>query len=234
MPKKTCVTCGVEFDALGKAKTCSVECSKAATLEYRRKWRRQPKVKTAEREYARERNRRPEVKEASRKWHRERYKRPERKKYERERKRSNEYKKYMREYSLRPNRAKYIREYNQSVKDQSLAFARGLLAGKYPELIPADHKPCLLYTATCRETGRVLYIGITHNWERRQYEHAATHKGALWLPSADISIDVYPNRRLAVAAETVAIKEHTPSFNTLHNNTVVRQSARGRQREQIA
>lgn len=289
MPKKICTVCAVEFNAVGKAKTCSVECSRAAFLEYRRKWRRQPKAKAVEREYAREYRQRPEVKDANREHDRKRRERPEHKEYERERKQKSEYKDYMREYGRRPKRKEYMREYMQRpevketirqsapyrsperkaqkrlydqrpdakaskiarrqtpeyrekaaeryqrpdvkkrqrnylrgyralAKMEAMVFARELLAGKYPDLIPADHEPCLLYTATCRETGQILYIGITEDWDSRQKQHAATHKGALWLPAAEINIDVYPSRTLAMAAEMLAIKEHGPVFNVIHND----------------
>lgn len=174
--------------------------------EYMREYDRRPKRNEYKRNYLRDYGRRPEVKEVAR----ERRERPDVKEQKRAYDRSPEARKSKRARS---------RKYYARTKSETLIFAREMLTGKYPDLISTEHEPCLLYTAICRETGQVLYIGITDDWERRQKQHAISHKGAQWLPAAEITIDVYPSRTLAMAAEMVAIKEHRPPFNERHNGT---------------
>jgi hypothetical protein len=197
---------------------------------YMREYQHRPKRKQYMRIYIRDYGRRPEAKEASRK-RRERpevkeqrrayAQRPEARASKIARAQTPEYKakaaeRYQR-VEVKTKQRDHLRKTRALDKLKALEFARELLAGKYPDLIPANHKPCLLYTAACRETGRILYIGITKNWEARQTQHAATHKGAAWLPAAEVTIDVYPSRTLARAAEMVAIMEHRPVFNVVHN-----------------
>lgn len=62
---------------------------------------------------------------------------------------------------------------------------------------------------------RLLYIGCTLNFERRQAEHR------WYRPWADRiarwEVEQYPNQRDALAAEEAAITAESPEFNAMYN-----------------
>jgi hypothetical protein len=48
---KVCVVCGVEFDALGRAKTCGEDCGRANKNARKKAYRQTPGYKTIQKEY---------------------------------------------------------------------------------------------------------------------------------------------------------------------------------------
>ncbi len=67
-----CSICNKEFDRLGNAKTCGLQCSNLRQSERYRKRRKDPEYREHKREYQREYQQRPEVKERHRECERKR------------------------------------------------------------------------------------------------------------------------------------------------------------------
>jgi len=64
--------------------------------------------------------------------------------------------------------------------------------------------------------GVLLYVGITSDPDRRFAQHAA---GKHWWPQVvSKSVEWYPNRGAAEAAEEAAIQAKNPKFNVVHCN----------------
>lgn len=64
--------------------------------------------------------------------------------------------------------------------------------------------------------GRLLYIGITDNPRRRWVQHAAKQADAWWPDVARKSIEWFPSRGAAEAAEVRAIEREGPPYNSRH------------------
>lgn len=62
--------------------------------------------------------------------------------------------------------------------------------------------------------GILLYVGITSRGTRRQSEH---QDKAWWPYVARQTVEHFPSRESAMAAEAAAIRAHQPPFNTQHN-----------------
>jgi predicted GIY-YIG superfamily endonuclease len=63
--------------------------------------------------------------------------------------------------------------------------------------------------------GTLLYVGIAENPERRRKEHASNKP---WWPQvAEQSVEWFPTRGLALAAEANAIRAERPLYNLQHN-----------------
>ena len=63
--------------------------------------------------------------------------------------------------------------------------------------------------------GRLLYIGVTAQPEKRWRQHAG--EKIWWDDVADIRMERYPDRACALLAEQAAIIEEKPRYNRLHN-----------------
>lgn len=60
--------------------------------------------------------------------------------------------------------------------------------------------------------GRLLYVGVAYDPAARWVQHQAS--GAVWVPyAASCSVEWFPSRSLALAAERRAIWEERPIFN---------------------
>jgi hypothetical protein len=70
----------------------------------------------------------------------------------------------------------------------------------------------ILYRAFDRD-GRLLYVGITKDFHLRQNHHKL-HR--MWAQEAIWTLESYPSRELALAAEAVAIRSEHPLFNVQH------------------
>lgn len=79
---------------------------------------------------------------------------------------------------------------------------------------PITPIPTALYR--CRDQfGTLLYVGITENLERRWKDHA---KDKPWWPKVQTrSIEWFPTRDHALAAEADAIRAEHPRYNVNHN-----------------
>ncbi|MEU1663602.1 GIY-YIG nuclease family protein [Streptomyces sparsogenes] len=81
---------------------------------------------------------------------------------------------------------------------------------------PRTPVPTALYRLR-NQDGELLYVGITDNPERRWKDHA---KDKTWWPEvASRSIEWFPNRGHALAAEGKAIRSERPRHNIQHNGT---------------
>jgi excinuclease UvrABC nuclease subunit len=61
--------------------------------------------------------------------------------------------------------------------------------------------------------GRLLYVGISLSALKRLSQH---RKAAHWFASiANVTIETFPSRQKAVAAENLAIKTENPKWNTM-------------------
>ena len=104
---KTCIICGKSFDARGKAKCCSPECSEENKREYQKKW-----------------------KEENREYHREYHKKwyDENREYKREydKKRYNENREYLLEYQKKwkEENREYKREYMKKWREENPEYKR--------------------------------------------------------------------------------------------------------------
>lgn len=64
--------------------------------------------------------------------------------------------------------------------------------------------------------GRLLYVGISGDPERRWSEHAADKP---WRPEVvESTVEWFDNGRLALAAEATAIRAEKPVHNVVHNS----------------
>lgn len=70
---------------------------------------------------------------------------------------------------------------------------------------------CYLYRYY-NDQGRLIYVGISIDPERRMKEHRGMHRQI-----ADVSIEAFPDRRSALAAELEAIRTEWPLYND-HGN----------------
>lgn len=67
-------------------------------------------------------------------------------------------------------------------------------------------------------SGRLLYVGMTGNLEQRLHHHSFN---APWYGRvARTTVETYPDRAAAIAAEKHAIQTEQPELNTTHNATV--------------
>jgi predicted GIY-YIG superfamily endonuclease len=72
-----------------------------------------------------------------------------------------------------------------------------------------------VYRAYAKD-GRLLYVGCTDTFERRVMQHAS--QGSLWIHMAEsFSIEYYPTRKAALAAEAEAIRSEWPLYNIDHS-----------------
>ncbi|MFE7899204.1 GIY-YIG nuclease family protein [Streptomyces sp. NPDC057424] len=62
----------------------------------------------------------------------------------------------------------------------------------------------------------LLYVGITDNLERRYKDHAKDKPW--WTEVAARSVEWFPTRNHAVAAEAIAIRAEQPRYNVHHNS----------------
>jgi hypothetical protein len=65
------------------------------------------------------------------------------------------------------------------------------------------------------EEGCLLYVGISHSAVVRAQAH---RKSAWWIDAAEMKIENFPTRELALEAERRAIKTEKPRFNKVHND----------------
>lgn len=72
----------------------------------------------------------------------------------------------------------------------------------------------LLYRFFDRD-GKLLYIGITHNIERRTAQHRSDKPWAALIHRT--TVDVYLSRKAAFSAERRAIRRERPRYNVVHN-----------------
>ena len=77
-------------------------------------------------------------------------------------------------------------------------------------------KRTALYRLYAKETGKLLYVGITTNPNTRFKEHAADKPWWTDVDQPNTKIVWYRNRRLAMSAEEKAIKTEGPVFNVVH------------------
>jgi excinuclease UvrABC nuclease subunit len=59
--------------------------------------------------------------------------------------------------------------------------------------------------------GTLLYVGIAKDHARRQYSHS--RESAWWPRISRVETTIYPDRKTAFDAETVAIRTEHPEFN---------------------
>jgi predicted GIY-YIG superfamily endonuclease len=59
--------------------------------------------------------------------------------------------------------------------------------------------------------GRLLYVGITSDWDRRRSQHAADK--AWWPRVSQIALAELPSRAHALNAERIAIRTEHPAYN---------------------
>lgn len=71
---------------------------------------------------------------------------------------------------------------------------------------------------------QLLYIGIADHWPRRINDHA--HDKPWWPEVATTTVEHFPNRETAVAAETQAIRTEHPRHNVTHNTKPPRRPAK--------
>ncbi len=70
-------------------------------------------------------------------------------------------------------------------------------------------------------SGRLLYIGITFDWDVRESQHAQTKD---WWPAVEeVEFMTYETRALAASAEREAIIEELPLHNVEHHPAYVQQ-----------
>src|SRR5690554_1450800 len=74
---------------------------------------------------------------------------------------------------------------------------------------------------------RLLYVGITNNFGAR-FSHHSNLK-AWWEDVARSSMEHFPNRKAALAAERAAIVAERPRFNIVHNPARPRKPERARE-----
>lgn len=60
-------------------------------------------------------------------------------------------------------------------------------------------------------TGRLLYVGITSDWNRRRSQHAADKEW--WTRVSQIALAELPSRKDALNAERIAIRTERPAYN---------------------
>jgi predicted GIY-YIG superfamily endonuclease len=77
-------------------------------------------------------------------------------------------------------------------------------------------KRTALYRLYAKETGKLLYVGITTNPNTRFKEHAADKPWWTDVDQPNTQIAWYKNRRQAMVAEEKAIKSEGPVFNVVH------------------
>ena len=63
--------------------------------------------------------------------------------------------------------------------------------------------------------GKLLYVGMSGNWMRRQIGHRS-HSDWFGLV-ATMKVEYLPNRKAALKAEAAAIKSEMPAYNSSHN-----------------
>lgn len=82
--------------------------------------------------------------------------------------------------------------------------------------VPADHTSVYLYYD---KRGVLLYVGITKRNIARNDEHSVKE----WWPFvAEQKIEHHPSREVALARETMLIREHRPPFNRQQNPDYLR------------
>jgi hypothetical protein len=62
--------------------------------------------------------------------------------------------------------------------------------------------------------GRLLYVGITHDFTKRRREHRA--RSAWWPQVARVSTVIYPLRNQALVAERIAVRTELPVYNVVY------------------
>lgn len=77
------------------------------------------------------------------------------------------------------------------------------------------HEPHVLYRAF-GSNGRLIYVGITHDWIKRLYAH---WKATWWWSNevAAVTTTPCPNYEVARVAEAEAIRSERPARNVQHN-----------------
>jgi predicted GIY-YIG superfamily endonuclease len=96
--------------------------------------------------------------------------------------------------------------------------------------VSADQVPTALYRLFGDGDSRV-YIGIAKNFGKRWQEHARSQP---WWPEVRRqTIDWYPDRDTAEAAEEAAIKAEHPKYNLMHNRGVAAKSPRAREDDRL-
>lgn len=76
-------------------------------------------------------------------------------------------------------------------------------------------QPHFLYRWYDENSGRLLYVGITNDLERRTGEHA---KEKPWMrDGVRAEVETFPDRRSALGAEERAIFRENPVYNVVHN-----------------
>ncbi|MFD8577366.1 GIY-YIG nuclease family protein [Streptomyces virginiae] len=83
---------------------------------------------------------------------------------------------------------------------------------------PQTPVPTALYRLRDR-SGALLYVGITSNLGRRWNTHADGKRW--WADVATRSIEWFPTREHALAAEVQAIRAEQPRYNVQHNKRAV-------------
>ena len=82
-----------------------------------------------------------------------------------------------------------------------------------------EYGPHVLYRIWGEETGRPLYVGITHEeWWHRMSNHARKQPWRHEIRGH--TLEWFPTRSLVLAAEERAIKNERPKYNVVHNAAV--------------
>lgn len=97
------------------------------------------------------------------------------------------------------------------------AKRRSRKAFRHPAFVPPpplEDRPHFLYR-WWGPNDRLLYVGITNDLERRTGEHAAEKP---WIAEAvGATVETFPSRSAALAAEERAIFSENPVYNVIHN-----------------
>lgn len=90
--------------------------------------------------------------------------------------------------------------------------------------------PTALYRLFGEGDSRV-YIGVAKSFGKRWQQHA--HSQPWWPEVRRQTIDWYPDRDSAEAAEAAAIKAEHPKYNVMHNRGVAAKSPKGHETDRM-
>lgn len=242
MAQKSCVHCGGAFEARGRAKTCSPECSTRYRAEYMQDFRSRPDAVAKDRERSRARYAR--CKAAQSEYARARYATNEEyrsaalRRSAEKRRSTVQYRECVRcGTAFRPNttsaccsetcrsayragyeasrsawRAEYKRAYRDRLRAESTTRLLAMLDAG--SLRDAADRPYFAYMFFGRD-GELLYVGITDHVQRRMYQHA---EDKTWFEDISaVELATFASRKEARVAEAALIKAMRPTHNVLHN-----------------